>query len=621
MSLGSQVVFWSLAGSRVIWSAAHAAGGWLFSQREGQILVAALIFAVYGAICYLLSRRNAAWILWCIPLGLILSATYLNGMQASGGVAYGGISGDASFEIAAVNNVIHGNYLGDAYARGLPTDYSLLYFWILGTVARIIGLDALAAWRLAPAVLLLGAPFLIYRIGSDLRDSETGFWCCVAFFGLAAFHTEWFISPDRRWGTYASLIAKPHELLATLLLLYWCIRLARLSAGNALSRASMIGSGVVGALLVLTYYPLFVLGLAVLSAYAIFERDTAVRRNFLIYAASFGLLGLALSSLGWLPFLSALLTKAHEPSYRAYYLALWHFDPTLYTFGLGYFGAVFVLGAWALKDFGVDRAIKLLLILVACCYAVVLATFILYPLAGLSFLPQKWSEILLPLMAVLAGRGLRSLRDRLPNPPRPLLVYLALLVLIPSPLTWNVFTDPELGPAASDRDLVAAARALVASMQPASGQTALTVLATPPIAYAIPAVSTWQLYLAPNIHYSDPLAQYKLHAGQAMQLGRIATPDDMDRALRSMGVQVLVMGKGGEALLIEVDGDARPQSLLSPDASPYQVEVVRIRPRLFDAPYFTKVYEDQQYVAFVDVAAMQGLTATDCCNRLVTSQP
>ena len=60
--------------------------------------------------------------------------------------------------------------------------------------------------------------------------------------------------------------------------------------------------------------------------------------------------------------------------------------------------------------------------------SLILFTFVLYPLAGMSLLPQKWSEFLTVALGVLSGRGLQILSERLPRQPGRFLV-LALLLL------------------------------------------------------------------------------------------------------------------------------------------------------------------------------------------------
>jgi hypothetical protein len=238
-----------------------------------------------------------------------------------------------------------------------------------------------------------------------------------------------------------------------------------------------------------------------------------------------------------------------------------------------------------------------MLIFVGSCYVMILATFVLYPLTGLSLLPQKWSEFLIVALGVLSGRSLQMLIARLPRQPGRFLVLAVLLIFIPSPLSWNRLTDTGLGSAALDRRLIAVAREIVGACQPPAEAHEFTVLSTPAVAYALPAVSNWRLFVAPNIHYATPLAMHKLHASEVQQLGAADTPASFGRAVQALGIDLLVFEKGQTDLLLEVDHEARTSSLLSGTAR--QSLVLRVAPQLLAAPFFTRVYEDEHFVAFL----------------------
>ncbi len=257
------------------------------AHRAAPLLLGGMISVLYVGIGLVISRSKVGnAILWCIPLSILLSTSYVYGIQSSRSITYGGIVGDNSFEIASLNNAIHGNYFGDSYERTIPSDYPLLYFSVLGTASRIIGLNAISAWRFAPVILFLLLPFVIYEIGHSLKDPETGIWCCVSFFGLGAMKTELFVEPVRNWGTFTMAIQKPYELLGELILLYCLIRLSCWIALEKLSAMSIVGCIVMGTFLLLDYYPFFFLLLAIVGVYGLLERghgdtqsDQGVRRR------------------------------------------------------------------------------------------------------------------------------------------------------------------------------------------------------------------------------------------------------------------------------------------------------------------------------------------------------
>ena len=74
-----------------------------------------LIFFIWLTYLILISRaiHKKNTIVLCLLIASILPAGYLINMEQSGQTVYGGLVGDNSFQIALLNNVIHGNYFGD----------------------------------------------------------------------------------------------------------------------------------------------------------------------------------------------------------------------------------------------------------------------------------------------------------------------------------------------------------------------------------------------------------------------------------------------------------------------------------------------------------------------------
>jgi hypothetical protein len=88
-----------------------------------------------------------------------------------------------------------------------------------------------------------------------------------------------------------------------------------------------------------------------------------------------------------------------------------------------------------------------------------------------------------------------------------------------------------------------------------------------------------------------------------------------------MGLDVLVMGKGASALLLEVDEAARSTSLLGDDVAADELRVVRIRPRLFSTQYFATIYEDEQYVALALIPSDQEAGGSAGCRPAGAGSP
>ena len=124
---------------------------------------------------------------------------------------------------------------------------------------------------------------------------------------------------------------------------------------------SIVGCIVMGTFLLLDYYPFFFLLLAIVGVYGLLEKDTAIRSRIKAFGVAIGS-GVIFSAPFWFPYAYSYFIGPHDPNYRVSYIALSHFDPTLYTVGLGYFGSLFWLGFYTLRSFATERSMKLLLI-------------------------------------------------------------------------------------------------------------------------------------------------------------------------------------------------------------------------------------------------------------------
>ncbi|MEJ5241526.1 MAG: hypothetical protein WHS87_10050 [Anaerolineales bacterium] len=289
-----------------------------------------------------IQRRNARFL--CLTLAFILPVTYLLGIQSSGQIVYGGLIGDNSFQISLLNNVIHGNYFGDYYQKVTPLDYPPLFFWLLGTLSRWSHLDAITAWRLFPLVLLALWPFLLFQLGKKLGNEETAIWISAGALGIGTLNTRFFgfTLPQRDWGIFSLTLNKPYEILAAFLLLNWIIQ-ASISKFK-LNKINFVKIFLTGGIIALLYYPFLAPGALALILEYWREKSCVLRRNilqtslaFLSGAFIFGLPFWGTIAYGFINFPSG-------ANYRTHYIALWHFDPTGYTVGLGYVGGLFIFG-------------------------------------------------------------------------------------------------------------------------------------------------------------------------------------------------------------------------------------------------------------------------------------
>ncbi len=225
------------------------------------------VLCVWGAYAVLVRKaiRQRNGRVLCLILASVLPAAYLLGMQSSGQIVYGGLLGDNSFQIALLNNVIHGNYFGDYYQKALPLDYPPLFFWVLGTLSRWLHLDAITAWRLFPVALLALWPFVFFQTGKKLGDEETAIWVCIGALGIGALNTRFFgfTLPQRDWGTFSLALNKPYEMLSAFFLLDSIIECG--IRQFALNKRNLFKTFVTGGIVALLYYPFLMPGVLTLN--------------------------------------------------------------------------------------------------------------------------------------------------------------------------------------------------------------------------------------------------------------------------------------------------------------------------------------------------------------------
>ncbi len=402
-----------------------------------------LVLCVWGTYAVLarkaIQQRNSRVL--CLILASVLPAAYLLGMQSSGQIVYGGLLGDNSFQIALLNNVIHGNYFGDYYQKALPLDYPPLFFWVLGTLSRWLHLDAITAWRLFPVALLALWPFLFFQAGKKLGDEETAIWVCIGALGIGALNTRFFgfTLPQRDWGTFSLALNKPYEMLSAFFLLDWILECG--IRQFALNKRNLFKTFVTGGSVALLYYPFLVPGAFTLILEYWREKSRIVRKNILQTGLVLLFGALLLGSLFWGMIVYGFLNFPHGANYRTDYIALWHFDPTGYTIGLGYGGGLFLFGlltVWRLWK----QDVKAPGYLLAGIYALVGVNFLTYPLFHFFWLPAKWMEFLVVFFGVLAGKGLKEFVEDRFHSRRVFILVLISVFIVPSPINWNVFTDP-----------------------------------------------------------------------------------------------------------------------------------------------------------------------------------
>lgn len=549
------------------------------------LLLASLTSALYTILLFNLSKQGQ-WTKFCLTFSSALLVTLFFAWKMAQTNVYGGVLGDNSFHIAHVNTVIYGNYLGDYYEKNQPGDYPPLYFWIVGTVSRWLNWTAIQGWRNLSILVLIFLPVLVFRTGLHLGNPRTGMWTCITFFGLGAFNMHYFISPERNWGNLSLALQKPHELLAALLALMWLIEYQKKNE-NLIFR-----SFVYGGLITLLYYPYTLPGLAALVFDGIFNKQ----QKSLINSFFFLLGGIVLSLAFTLPIIATSLQSGIVQSPRIDYIALWHFDPTLYTIGRGLLGLPFFLSIFALYQTHKTGSLRLLSYALITVYSFIAANYFIYFLLEKSFLIAKWSEYLSVVFGILGGKGLEIITEKL-NKRQTLLIWLGGLFLLPNPLIWNPLTDAGFRADEQQQRYLQDAQKIVEAVDKRLEDYEIpTVLASPPIAFVLPEIANWRMYLSPNIHYAGLFSSHRKNVAKLAELSQNMSPGNFREFIKAENINVLILENHDSEYVLRFHRSSRPATIWTVDPWPYPYEKIRFRAELFLS--FVKIFQNSEYVVF-----------------------
>ncbi|MFC6884341.1 MULTISPECIES: arabinofuranosyltransferase [Actinomadura] len=222
--------------------------------------------------------------------GLFASWTALVMRAALHGTPFGfnGLYGDMARMTAMATRYGVTAFSSDGIVAGVPSEYPLLYPWLVGRTAALTGVPA---WRLLgdAEVLVTSATvvaaFLLWR-----RLVPPGLALVLALAGLAVFHDPW----------------KAFEVLALAVTVPW---LLAAFAGPPRGRLHWLPAGVIGGLILLTYHGYLIYSAAGIAALvAIGWHGAPDRRAHLAHAGRTAGLAALIASPYLVPYGAALLS-------------------------------------------------------------------------------------------------------------------------------------------------------------------------------------------------------------------------------------------------------------------------------------------------------------------------
>ena len=561
-----------------------------------------IIILIYLLFCFILKQRQRPLWVWLFPLGLFMALAYTNMLFYTkyllGGTGlYNGLFGDNSFMIGILNNIIHGNYHGDAFNKLLPTNYPPLYFWCLGTMARWLHLSALQAWELAPFFLFVMFPVVFFWIGKKIDGTTaTGFYVAWSLLLLGNALVLYLFDSPRSFPVMELVILKPYELLAMALAVLWMLRTTQYLQADSRAVGPLLSNGVLGGVIFLLYYPWFVIALAAVSAYSAWCGLRATRR--LVFAHQCRLAGIALAAAlvscpYWYPYVGAVAANGTDPNYGSTFpVYKSHFDVTGFSLGMGYFGLLFILGLHGFyKLWRARLPARVLTLLLALCYLWYLAFFVVFALRHVGLLEGKCSIAIFVLLGFGAGFALTQWSRTLPFHwlQNPSTMAVLALFFLPTVFQWNYWTDASI---------VDATLPLPTSMQNAITRLARQplddgyILASLPINTCLPIFLQNRIYLAPR-GYAHPVDKYSAKFEHLSVLSHLAG-EELQRQLAQLQIKYLLFKKDLKAQTYVLASN-RPVNRLSLHAES-KFEGICFPSAAFSSDRYTKLYEDDNLI-------------------------
>jgi galactan 5-O-arabinofuranosyltransferase len=292
-------------------------------------------------------RRGRPWGGWLVPVVVgVVAAVTVAGALAGTPYAPGGIDSDQSFRTAAITRYADTWRTVDFTYRGLPAFYPPAYFWVLGRLADLTGLEP---WRMAKPGTVAAAllvPLVTYLLWRRLVGGGTA--ALVAVVPLVV---------DSVFEPYAWLVL--FAIVPWWLEVVAGVRRAGRPPGNPLLL------GVVGAVLFLTYHYFFFVAALALLIHLVVARGRGAGRTALVLGVA-----VAAAAVYWLPLAVSMQRAGRVESLANRWFSPGHADLPLPMVEPSVTGAVALLGlgylVWTVRRDPLSRG---LLVLLAAAYA------------------------------------------------------------------------------------------------------------------------------------------------------------------------------------------------------------------------------------------------------------
>lgn len=317
---------------------------------EYALRAAVTSLVVLGAVAWWWShRRGRSWGADLAPavVGAIAALTVAGSLNRTP-YALGGLSGDQTFRTAAITRFADTWHTADFTFQGLPSFYAPAYFWVLGRMADLGGVEAWRMAKVGTVLATLAVPLVTYLLWRRLVPVHTA--ALIAVVPLAVEN-----------------LYEPYAWLVLFAIVPWWLEAVHGLRRDGRPVGHPLFLGVVGALLFLTYYYFFFIAAIAFAIHLVVERLLGqlhwrrVGRAALVLA-----IAATASAVYWLPLAVSILQAGHAQSLANRWFSSSHPRLPLPMAEASLVGVVALAGlvylVWTVRSSALSRGLLVLLV-------------------------------------------------------------------------------------------------------------------------------------------------------------------------------------------------------------------------------------------------------------------
>lgn len=342
------VLLVATAGFLAVWGADRAPATRLLVEYRTRTLAVVLV-GVGTAGFWLGVRRRRPWGFELVPSAAgAVAAMALIGSLAGTPYGPGGLGGDQTFRTAAVTRFADNWHNADFASNGLPSFYPPAYFWVLGRLAVIVDVEPWRMLKVGAIVTALAVPMVAFVL-----------WRRVVPGGVAALVSVVAIVVENHY--------EPYSWLVIVAFVPWWLEAVHGVRRSGQPPGNPVRLGVVGALMIVTYWYFFAVGaVAFVFKLAADRLDGRFDRRQLERTSRVMGVAIVASAVYWLPLMVSVASADHPESLGNRWFSTSHPELPMPMFHLTPIGAVSLLGvvylAFRYRHEPVARALSVLLV-------------------------------------------------------------------------------------------------------------------------------------------------------------------------------------------------------------------------------------------------------------------